>query len=391
MLFFLCAILSIALPPIPSAQAAAPNAAAEQASPNEADVLCLPGVQLIEPDDCLPLGPSQYRNEMAAIGISLPLIPLPARAIDPDLAIVPYLYATLKAEDTPIYGSLEDAVAGKNPIGTIASGGLKYISYINYAETDNGRFFERRGGGWVRVESRVGIPRSYLGGLEFTRTPMNSFGWILPLQPSIATKRTPGYAEENYTAHLLNQYQMVQIYAMQVVDEAEWYMVGPDEWIDQRFIGRVVPNTTPPEGVTNGRWIEINLFEQTLMVYENNQLVYATLIASGLEPFYTRPGLFNIYKKLESGPMSGAFEADRSDFYYLEDVPWTMYYDQARALHGAYWRTAFGFPQSHGCVNLAPGDAHWLYNWSLDGDWVYIWDPSGKTPTDPAYYNEGGA
>ncbi len=87
--------------------------------------------------------------------------------------------------------------------------------------------------------------------------------------------------------------------------------------------------------------------------------------------------------------MRGAFEADRSDFYYLQEVPWTMYYDEACALHGAYWRTRFGFPQSHGCVNLAPGDAHWLYNWAKVGDWVYVWDPSGKTPTDPAAYSAG--
>ncbi len=89
--------------------------------------------------------------------------------------------------------------------------------------------------------------------------------------------------------------------------------------------------------------------------------------------------------------MRGAFEADRSDFYYLESVPWTMYYDQARALHGAYWRTRYGFPQSHGCVNLSPGDAHWLFNWAKEGDWVHVWDPSGKTPTDPKYYSDGGA
>ena len=89
--------------------------------------------------------------------------------------------------------------------------------------------------------------------------------------------------------------------------------------------------------------------------------------------------------------MMGAFEADRSDFYYLEDVPYTMYYDQLRALHGAYWRTAFGFPQSHGCINLAPADARWLFEWAVEGDWVYVWDPSGETPTDPNYYGEGGA
>jgi len=86
-----------------------------------------------------------------------------------------------------------------------------------------------------------------------------------------------------------------------------------------------------------------------------------------------------------------AFEADRSDYYYLESVPWTMYYDQARALHGAYWRTRYGFPQSHGCVNISPGDSHWLFNWAREGDCVHVWDPSGKTPTDPKFYSDGGA
>ena len=89
--------------------------------------------------------------------------------------------------------------------------------------------------------------------------------------------------------------------------------------------------------------------------------------------------------------MRGAFTADWSDYYYLEDVPWTMYYDEARALHGAYWHNGFGYARSHGCVNLGPGDALWLYNWASIGDWVYVWDPSGRTPEDPSLYTPGGA
>ncbi len=89
--------------------------------------------------------------------------------------------------------------------------------------------------------------------------------------------------------------------------------------------------------------------------------------------------------------MTGAFDADKLDYYYLEDVPWTMYFDQARALHGAYWRAWYGFPGTHGCVNLSIGDSAWLFQWANEGDPVYVWDPSGKTPTDPKLYTAGGA
>ena len=371
---------------------ALPAAAAPAAqAPIPPDVLCMPGVYMVDPQDCLPLGPSSYLTRMAEMGITFPLRPLDAQRIDPALANLPYLYAILKEEANPVYATLEDAVAGQSPSYYIGAGRLKYVSYITYESTNNGIFYQLRDGGWVRVASKVGVSRSFPGGLTFTQTPLRPFGWILPLAPYIETKSTPGYASEDYTGHQLATYDVVQIYATQVVNDVEWYMVAPDEWVDQRYVGRVVPNTTPPEGVTNGRWIEVNLFEQSLAVYDQGRLVFATLIASGLDPFFTRPGLFPIFEKLESTPMAGAFEADRSDYYYLEDVPYTMYYDKARALHGAYWRTAFGFPQSHGCINLSPGDSHWLFDWAQEGDWVYVWDPSGATPTDPSYYGDGGA
>lgn len=184
---------------------------------------------------------------------------------------------------------------------------------------------------------------------------------------------------------------VIQIYDVVEADGYEWYMIGENQWVPWLKARKVDVNTTPPEGITGDRWIEVNLYDQTLMVYENRQLVFATLVATGIEPFYTQPGVFQIYQKKELETMQGAFEADRSDFYYLEDVPWTMYFDQARALHGAYWRPWFGWAGTHGCVNLSIGDSAWLFNWANEGDWVYVWDPSGQTPTDPSYYGAGGA
>ncbi len=178
---------------------------------------------------------------------------------------------------------------------------------------------------------------------------------------------------------------IVQVYDTQTANGVDWNMIGPDQWVEARIMAMVTPNPTPPEGVTTARWIDIDLAEQTLTVYENNQLVFATVIASGLEPFWTRPGLFQIYLKKETETMRNN---DPTDYYYLDNVPWTMYFDKARALHGAYWRTRFGYPQSHGCINLSVGDAHWLFNWAHEGDYVYVHDPSGLTPTDPALYHD---
>jgi hypothetical protein len=238
-------------------------------------------------------------------------------------------------------------------------------------------------GGWVPGRGeRVGeIPR--FQGLEFRFTPSNSFGWTFE---DIPVRVGPGYGAPE-TGRRLLPFTVMQIYRTEQLDGADWNMIGPDQWVEGRKVAQVVVATTSPEGSNSSpRWIDVNLAEQTLAVYEDHRLVFATMIASGADPFWTRPGTFQIYSKIESETMRNN---DPSDFYYLDNVPWTMYFDGPRALHGAYWRLRFGYPQSHGCVNLSVGDAHWLFNWSRDGDWVYVHDPTGQTPTDPALYTGG--
>jgi hypothetical protein len=41
-----------------------------------------------------------------------------------------------------------------------------------------------------------------------------------------------------------------------------------------------------------------------------------------------------------------------------------MYFEGSYALHGAFWHDRFGQVRSHGCVNLAPEDARWLFRWT---------------------------
>jgi lipoprotein-anchoring transpeptidase ErfK/SrfK len=173
----------------------------------------------------------------------------------------------------------------------------------------------------------------------------------------VESKSTPGYGQSDYTGKVYTRYNILQVYDTQEMDGIEWYLVSPDEWIEERKIARVTPNPSPPEGVIGSRWIEVNLKQQILSVYDQQQLVFAALVSTGVPGAWTQPGLFQIYLTKEAETMSGAFTADRSDYYYLEDVPWTLYFDQARALHGTYWHNGFGVTTSRGCVNLSPGDA----------------------------------
>jgi len=349
--------------------------------------LCLPEAFLSDPVDCLVQGPAAQLTEMAKIGLSVPLRPLPAVKPDPALNISPVSIARINLETTeaaPLYATFEDATQQVNSVRSIDPGALRYVSFINIDYYNNKPYVQLRSGEWMRASP---VAYSDFQGLVFSRTPRNSFGWIVD---TAEVRAGPTYAAALLNTVLLRE-DVVQIYSVQPADKTDWYMIAPGQWVERRYIRQVRINTTPPEGVTNGRWIDVNLYDQTVAVYQDYQLVFATMVATGVDPFFTQPGLFQIYSKKPTETMSGSFEADRSDYYYLQDVPWTMYFDQARALHGAYWRAWFGYEGTHGCVNFSLGDSNWLFQWAQEGDWVYVWDPSGQTPTDPSYYGAGGA
>ncbi len=350
-------------------------------------VLCAPDAYLQSPDDCVPLGPSETLTEMARFGIPFPQQPLPAFSPDPGLNDLPYLYYKVNPTGTQFYPSLDAAIKKQGASRIIPRGKTLYVVYNQVMDTGKGVYFQLPSGLWMPGDgSRVSIP--VFQGLEFLSTPRNGFGWVLT---DTKVKREPNFLTSNPPIRSLARFDIVQVYSAQKIEGTDWYLIGPDEWVEGRLVAAVFPNMTPPDGVTNGRWIDVDLAEQTLTVYDNRRLVFATMVSTGIKPFWTRPGLFPIYQKKALEDMSGSFEADRSDYYYLENVPWTMYFDKARALHGTYWHTYFGYPQSHGCVNLSAGDSHWLFNWAKEGDWVHVHDPSGVTPTDPAVYGEGGA
>jgi lipoprotein-anchoring transpeptidase ErfK/SrfK len=97
--------------------------------------------------------------------------------------------------------------------------------------------------------------------------------------------------------------------------------------------------------------------------------VYATLVSTGLggpvdagaEGRATPRGEFLVHTKHVTATMSGDEVGDEFD---LGDVPYVQYFSGGVAFHAVYWHDAFGAPKSHGCVNLSPIDARFLFHFT---------------------------
>lgn len=336
--------------------------------------LCQPGYYPTDPGNCMPLGASQTIAQLHELGFPYPIKPLAAAKPDSSLSDLPVRVARINGAETPVYASLDDAIGGGTVLRTIPDGASRYVTMIDSAVSGGRTFVRTMAGGWVEATPFYSWPKWQ--GLEFYATPQNDFGWTI--------NPTPSYTEPSFaalqTGKQYEKYVEFQIYQVVEAEGYEWYEAGPGEWIPSLKSRRLVVDTTVPEGVDNNRWISIDLYNQTLAAYEDGRLVFAALVATGSGELYSDPGLYYIYEKRELEQMQGSYTSDRSDFYSLEGVPWTMYYNHAQAIHGIYWPASLGFTQSHGCVNMFPGDAHWLFNWANLGDWVYVHDPSGQTP-----------
>ena len=128
--------------------------------------------------------------------------------------------------------------------------------------------------------------------------------------------------------------------------------------------GNPAPPPSPP-APTGDRWIDVNLSAQRVTAYVGNTPVHSTLASTGLAATPTVAGQYRIYVKYVSTLMTGPG-------YYLPNVPYTMYFYRGYGLHGTYWHSNFGYPMSHGCVNLPTAEAEWFFNWASVGTLVNI-------------------
>lgn len=118
--------------------------------------------------------------------------------------------------------------------------------------------------------------------------------------------------------------------------------------------------------------IVVDLNHQTLSCYEGNNEVYFCRVSSGakydyqgnpVEEWATPLGPHPIWRKLVSIHMSGGGTGAGWD---TPGVAWTsLFVGTGVAIHSTFWHNDFGTPRSHGCVNITPEDAKWVFRWTL--------------------------
>lgn len=324
--------------------------------------VCVPSLIWRNPELCPSYGPGTTRYRIASIRLPDPLPELPVTQLphDDEKDVVPHTYAYVKTLPLNVYRHPMEAAMGLPPVRTMLSGDW-WVSVNGVVEYEGQKWYQINRDEFVPAEALAFASPSRFQGVYLTEQPQRPFGWINRwVQPSTV----PGGAKK-MAVPALNRYQLITIFAEERLGEQLWYLVGADQWVSQENVSRVDVDA-PPEGVPAGaKWIEVDLFEQTIAAYEGTRMVYATLVSSGRQGTATPPGLYRLWSKVREGKMSSPDVKDGNPlYYYIEDVPWSMYFHQGYSIHAAFWHDAFGFQRSHGCVNLPPRDAEWFFNWA---------------------------
>jgi lipoprotein-anchoring transpeptidase ErfK/SrfK len=127
-----------------------------------------------------------------------------------------------------------------------------------------------------------------------------------------------------------------------------------------------------PEVPLERKRIDVDVKAQTIAAFEDDTPVFGARCATGaafrqadgtVRSFRTIPGEHRVYLKTPSQRMYGG--AGDNDWYDLPGIGWVSYFTGSGiAFHATYWHNDYGRPRSHGCVNLLPADANWVYRWT---------------------------
>ncbi|MBI3243809.1 MAG: L,D-transpeptidase [Chloroflexi bacterium] len=192
--------------------------------------------------------------------------------------------------------------------------------------------------------------------------------------PSVVARARPGYlSTERYRLYYGSTYWIRQ--SRQDRDGRVWYELWDERYDNSYYVPSSTVRVIPPDEISpispgvKDKTILIDTTAQTIAALENGQVVFKTRTSSGGvfgidKDFRTPLGDYVIDRKRPTRHMA-AGDGAADDAYDLPGVPWVSYFNGGIAIHGTYWHNDYGRPWSHGCINVLPQDAKWLYRWVL--------------------------
>lgn len=287
---------------------------------------------------------------------------------------VPYRYVMVvvpEGEYLPMWDSIEDLWQYNDPTRQLGRGDTVALSDTieqfedeSYYITVDGKVLPVKGTSSMKAYSEW-------QGEPITAATHLPFGWVTP-------QKAPVYdAPRGKKIDELERRTRIDTIGEQQIGSQRWLEIGEGRFIKADHLNEVRRLERPIETNQHPQWIDVDLGEQVVVAYVNDQPVYATLTSSGKDPNNTPRGNYPIWGKASAITMKSQQYDDSP--YYVNRVPWVLFFQAHNALHGAYWHDRFGVTKSHGCANLSPRDARYLFEWldpTLPSGWtaVHYWD-----------------
>ena len=209
---------------------------------------------------------------------------------------------------------------------------------------------------WIERGSVHFVDGSAFTGVKLRRGKPLDVAWVSPRPAKLYDK--PGGRVRKH----LDRHTAVHVQA----NQGAWSKLAGGGWMRTASLARAAL-VEPPEGVApTDRWLDIDIDQQILIAYEGPRPIFATLVSTGRnsKQSETPIGVFQIWAKLEYSDMDDIERTDVDKNYSIQDVPWVQFFKGSYGFHAAFWHNDFGRRRSHGCINLSPADARYLFQFS---------------------------
>ncbi len=191
--------------------------------------------------------------------------------------------------------------------------------------------------------------------------------------PYSDTRHDPSaWSERGYRVYYRTTHWVTDVFVTQY-EKTIWYKVYDSEIQASLYITSQDMRLVPDDELTplstdvpnDNKHIYVDTTTQSVTAFEGNQSVLVARCSSGGRGTKTPSGDFQTFHKGPTVHMTNDGEPGAGHPYDLPGVPWVSFFTgDGISFHGTYWHNDYGTPRSHGCVNLTPDDAKFLYRWT---------------------------